>query len=216
MAARMAERGAHVTVIVRRHRLTPHFLPYASQFLSARFQRAFAALSPTVKYTILRYVHQHGAVVTPRSYRDMLRVARRERQEPGTIELALGSEVVVAHERTDATRLFLTNGWTRDVDYIVCATGFSARLPSHTSVEWSGETGYEQVIGGFPLLHADYERQDLPCAFVLGYLAQLGPRGPIDSILYDTQSTVARIAAAIENRLRAPRRRVLAPDVGAA
>jgi len=203
IATRMREQGAAVTVVIRSSKLKPHFLPYDQTYISPQFQQIYRACDHHAKYRLLRFVQKNGPWVTPRSYGEMLRNihSNEEAGDGHGIEFVTSSEVVMALETSEGIEAHLSNGWTREVDYIICATGFLAKMPIDTSFEWRGFNTSKYLVGGYPKVDDNYEWTACEGAFFAGYLAQLGPRGPIDSILFGTQESVARTTAGIVSRL---------------
>lgn len=55
-----------------------------------------------------------------------------------------------------------------------------------------GETDY-----GYPVLESDYSWTQVPNIYFVGCLAQLGGRGPIEGILYDSQCATRSIVESI-------------------
>ena len=202
IAVRMAELGARVTMTVRNKRLQQQLLPYAHEFLSERFQRIYRRCDLPTRYRMLIHVHQSGPRVTRRSYEGLVDfLSRQGSGAGGHIEVALGTTVEGVRVHGDEIHTQLSNGWTRDFDFVICATGFHASLPH--SAAYATPQGFwdNRVHGGYPIIDDRYRLRDEDSFFVIGYLAQLGARGPIDSILYDTQNTTRVVTAAVREAL---------------
>jgi thioredoxin reductase len=202
IAVRLAERGALVTVVVRRSRLQQQLLPYGHQFINSTFQSTYRRSGPAARYRLLCHARRCGPWVTPRSFRDLVDFMRTPTPgSGGRVEVLLDCTVDVVRADDEAIHGHFSNGRRGSYDYVVCATGFSASLPTRTAFRWPPGFWRDRVLGGFPLVDDEYRLAGAPWAYVLGYLAQLGPRGPVDAILHDSQTTTAVIAESIMNSL---------------
>jgi cation diffusion facilitator CzcD-associated flavoprotein CzcO len=205
IAVRMAELGGRITVCVRNHRLRQHLLPYSEQFLSPSFQRAYRRFGPRQRQRLLWQIARRGPWVTPRSFRELVDfMSKQAGEHGGTIEVALNCRVEMARWRNGAIQVQLSNGQVREVDGIICATGFQARVPEVTGFAMPHRFWAGRAMDGYPLIDDQYRLAQTEDFFVIGYLAQLGSRGPIDSILYDSQATTRTVAAALRATLGVP------------
>jgi thioredoxin reductase len=202
IAVRMAELGGRITVCIRNDRLRQHLLPYSEQFLNPSFQRAYRRFSPRQRHRLLWQIARRGPWVTPRSFRELVDFMTRQEGGPGgTIEVALNCQVEHARRRNDAIEVQLSNRQVCEVDGVICATGFQARVPEVTGFAMPNRFWAGRVMDGYPLIDDQYRLARTDDFFVIGYLAQLGSRGPIDSILYDSQTTTRSVAAAVRATL---------------
>ena len=196
IAVRMAENGSDVTVVVRKPRLQRQLLPYPREYLSGRFQAHYRHLTVHRRLLVLASMAQAGPWVTPRSFTDFTEAVSRPAGR-GSISVELSSYVRSARMGPGGIEVDLSNGSRIEVDHVICATGFQAALPDVGGLPlppgtWSGRT-----LGGYPLLTDGYEVVGMPGYFLTGYLAQMGPRGPIDAILAGTAPTTDMVAGEI-------------------
>ena len=208
IATRMSELGAKVTVAIRGSKLKTSFLPYDQKYLSSQFERRYTSYGHHTKYRLLRALQTSGPWVTGRSHRDLLFRIQSDEQLDGTpqIELFTHSKVELARHISGGIEICLSSGPTRVVDYVICATGFRANMPDSTAFEWRGFKFSTHVVGGYPRIDNNYEWTACPGVFFMGYLSQLGPRGPIDSILFGTQRAIPAVTEGIVSRLKHVRR----------
>jgi hypothetical protein len=203
IAVRMAERGSDVTVVVRKPSISQQFLPYPLEFLSPSFQARYQNMSIRQRLKTLTHVGGSGPWATPRSYQDLAEAVLRPRNGMGRIDVELSTLVHSVHDTAGGVRAHLSTGQILDVDGVICATGFEAALPHTGALPMPANSWTDRTLGGYPLVDDGYEVFGMPGFFVIGYLAQLGPRGPVDSILAGTQRTTALVSARVRSRLGA-------------
>lgn len=203
IAVRMAERGARVTISTWQRRFRIQLLPYPYEYLSERFQGKYQKSSLAGRYHLLTSMWKLGPWVTPRSYHEMLSFIRKQRDGgAGQIEIAQANTVTAIRERHGELIASLSCGWQRSFDSVVCATGFTAHVPDRLAYSWPDGFWLGRTHAGFPVIDDDYQLAGAPGLYFLGYLGQLGPRGPVDAIMYNSQPTVRGVARAIQEFLR--------------
>lgn len=200
IASRYCELGAHVTVTIRADKLKKSLLPYPEKYLSLNFQKMFRQKTPSAREKIIYNMNNCGPWVTPRSYSEFVNLLSNNQTTDGSIRLFNTTEVVTVTQKENTIHIELSNDLKENFDYVICATGFAWNLGNETSFRFNTSKNIAR-INSFPILNDVYESINFRNLYFVGYQAQLGPRGPIDSILYGSQATSAIIADSILEKM---------------